>query len=140
VLDVGLAGAIVVVGARMDAETLTGARDRIPGVVVAGLSERRDFLRQGAGPASRARAGAVLVPAARSGDNRPPTRSLLAAISRARGRVVTLRLVRDPKLDPRDTPDPSALGRPACREGRWVDRSARRFRGGVHLRAGLVRR
>ncbi len=46
-LDVGLAGTILVVGSRIDAETLTRARAMgIRGIVVAGLAskERRDFL------------------------------------------------------------------------------------------------
>jgi hypothetical protein len=56
-LDVGSAGTILVVGSRVDAETLTRARAMgICGVVVAGLSskERRDFL------ASEARQRAAL--------------------------------------------------------------------------------
>ena len=46
-LDVGLAGAILVVGSRVDAETLTRARAMgLRGIIVAGLAgkERRDFL------------------------------------------------------------------------------------------------
>jgi len=56
-LDVGLADTILVVGARVDAETLTRARAMgVRGIVVAGLSskERRDFL------ASEARQRAAL--------------------------------------------------------------------------------
>ena len=56
-LDVGLAGTILVVGSRVDAEALTRARAMgVRGVVVAGLAgkERRDFL------ASEARQRAAL--------------------------------------------------------------------------------
>ena len=46
-LDVALAGAILVVGSRVDAETLTRARAMgVRGIIVTGLAskERRDFL------------------------------------------------------------------------------------------------
>ena len=126
VLDVGLAGAIVVVGARMDAETLTRAR----ATGIRGLAPFAVLVLD----------GAVRRPIA------SPTRSLLAAID---GREVAI--VADPPLlvyDPAGVEAPEIppdlvrvrSGPATGREGRWVGSvGSRRFRGGVHLRAGLVR-
>ena len=152
-LDVGLAGAIVVVGARMDAETLTRARATgIRGVVVAGLSEkeRQDFLaseaRQRAGYHKLAPFAVLVLDGAVRRPIASPMRSILAAIA---GREVAI--VGDPPLlvyDPAGVEPPEIppdlvrirSGPAAGREGRWVGSAGfRRFRGGVHLRAGLIR-
>ncbi len=153
VLDVGLAGAIVVVGARMDAETLTRARATgIRGVVVAGLSEkeRRDFLaseaRQRAGVHGLAPFAVLVLDGAVRRPIASPTRSLLAAIDRREVAIVDdpPLLVYDPAgiESPEIPPDLVRVrsGPAIGREGRWMGSvGSRRFRGGVHLRAGLVR-
>lgn len=152
-LDVGLAGAIVVVGARMDAETLTRARATgIRGVVVGGLSEkdRRDFLaseaRQRAGYHGLAPFAVLILDGAMRRPIATPVRALLTAID---GSEVAI--VGDPPLL---VFDPDGIGIPevpaglvrfrtgpaAGREGTWMGLAGtRRFRSGVHLAAGLVR-
>ena len=149
-LDVGSAGAILVVGSRVDAETLTRARAMgVRGVVVTGLSskERRDFLASEA----RQRAalhrlppfavlvldGAVRRPLAGAG----PGRARRA--DRARGR--DRHRPADARLRPpgpgrarrrRPTWSGSAADALAGREGRFVEAiGPRRFPGGVHLEA-----
>ena len=151
-LDVGRAGSIVVVGSRIDAETLTRARAMgIRGVVVAAISSRdvRDIA------ASEARQRASLQPLSPfailvlEGHVRRPIPDPLAAILGAlAGRDVAI--VGDPPLLlfdqpdaplPRPTPDRVRVryGPAAGREGRWIGLAGRRrFGAGVQLEAGLV--
>ena len=151
-LDVGSAGTILVVGSRVDAETLTRARAMgIGGIVVAGLSskERRDFI------ASEARQRAAL--------HRLPSfavlvldgalrRPLAGAVQAVLGALVghEVAIVTDPPMLVFDRPnlvipDPPIdlvrirAGSLAGREGRFVRAlGPRRFAGGVQLEAGLV--
>jgi hypothetical protein len=137
----------------MDAETLTRARATgIRGVVVAGLSEkeRRDFLaseaRQRAGYHGLAPFAVLVLDGAVRRAIASPTRALLTSIE---GREVAI--VGDPPLlayDPAGIEPPEIpqdlvrirSGPAAGREGSWIGPAgSRRFRGGVHLRAGLVR-
>ena len=77
-LDVGLAGAILVVGSRVDAETLTRARAMgLRGIIVAGLAgkDRRDFI------ASEARQRASL--------HRLPTFAVLVLDGAVRRRIAS---------------------------------------------------
>ena len=151
-LDVGLAGTILVVGSRIDAETLTRARAMgLRGIVVAGLAgkERRDFIasegRQRAA-LHRLPTFAVLV---LDGAFRRPIASPVADVLQAlAGREVAI--VTDPpglvfneptiELAP---PSPELVrirgGEYAGREGRWVGLAGqRRFSGGTFLEAGWV--
>lgn len=152
-LDVGLAGTILVVGTRIDAETLTRARAMgIRGVVVAGLAskERRDFL------ASEARQRAALhrLPSyavlIMDGANRRPMASpLMDIFEMLAGREVAI--IGDPPALVFDTPGLD-LPMPAAdlvrvrggalvgREARWLGPvGLRRFEGDVHLEAGRIR-
>ena len=152
-LDVGRAGAILVLGGRVDAETLTRARAiGLRGIVVGALTARdlRDF----AASEARQRASlhrlppfAVLVlDGAIRRSVATPVRAALAAIA---GRDVAI--VADPPqllFDPAGVPlpvPPSDLvrirqGAWGGREGRWAGPAGiRRFRGGVRLEAGLIR-
>jgi hypothetical protein len=151
-LDVGSAGTILVIGSRVDAETLTRARAMgVGGVVVAGLSskERRDFI------ASEARQRAAL--------HRLPSfavlvldgavrRPLAGAVQAVLGALTNheVAIVTDPPMLVFDRPNlvipdpPHDLvrirsGSLAGREGRFVEAvGPRRFAGGVQLEAGLV--
>lgn len=152
-LDVGSAGAILVVGSRVDAETLTRARAMgVRGVIVAGMSskERRDFL------ASEARQRAALhrlppfaVLVLDGTARRPMAGAVLALLGALTGHEVAI--VTDPPMLVFDRPalivpaPPADLvriraGAFAGREGRFLEANGpRRFAGGVHLEAGLVR-
>ncbi len=151
-LDVGSAGTILVVGSRVDAETLTRARAMgVCGVVVAGLSskERRDFL------ASEARQRAALhrlpsfaVLVLDGASRRPLAGAIQAVLAALAGREVAI--VIDPPTLVFDMPnlvipDPPVdlvrirAGALAGREGRFIAAiGPRRFAGGVQLEAGLV--
>ncbi len=151
-LDVGSAGTILVVGSRVDAETLTRARAMgVCGVVVAGLSskERRDFV------ASEARQRAALhrLPAFAvlvldGAVRRPLAGAVQAVLAALVGREVAI--VTDPPTLVFDLPnlvipDPPIdlvrirAGALAGREGRFVRAvGPRRFAGGVQLEAGIV--
>ena len=151
-LDVGAAGSILVVGARVDAETLTRARAMgVRGIVVTGLSskERRDYLASEARQRSsihRRPPFAVLV---LDGALRRPlagaVRSLLSALSGHEVAIVT-----DPPMLVFDLPTlaiplPPAdairirNGPHAGREGRFVEAvGPRQFPGGALLEAGRV--
>jgi hypothetical protein len=151
-LDVGSAGTILVVGSRVDAETLTRARAMgVGGIVVAGLSskERRDFI------ASEARQRAALhrLPAFAvlvldGAVRRPLAGAVQAVLAALAGHEVAI--VTDPPVLVFDMPnlvipDPPAdlvrirAGSLVGREGRFVEAiGPRRFAGGVHLEAGLV--
>ncbi len=151
-LDVGLAGAIVVAGSRVDAETLTRARAMgIRGIVAAAVSSRD--LREIAASESRQRASlhppapfAILV--LEGHVRRPiasPAMELLLALA---GREVAI--VGDPPallFEPPGSPLPVSpadlvrvrYGLAVGREGRWLGLAGRRrFAAGVHLEAGLV--
>jgi hypothetical protein len=151
-LDVGSAGTILVVGSRVDAETLTRARAMgVCGVVVAGLSskERRDFI------ASEARQRAALhrlppfaVLVLDGATRRPLAGAVQAVLAALAGREVAI--VTDPPMLVFDLPnliipDPPVdlvrirAGSLAGREGRFVRAiGPRRFAGGVQLEAGIV--
>ncbi len=152
-LDVGFAGAILVVGSRIDAETLTRARAMgIRGVIVSGLAskERRDFV------ASEARQHAALhrlspfAVLVLDGAVRRPLSSPVAAVLDALvGAEVAI--VTDPPMLVFDVPGvipPPApaghvrvrSGEHAGREGTWAGMlGLRRFPGGVQLDAARVR-
>jgi hypothetical protein len=152
-LDVGYAGTVLVVGSRVDAETLTRARAMgVRGIVVAGLpsKERRDFL------ASEARQRAALhrlapyaVLVLDGSARRPIAGAIMRLFEALEGHEVAI--VDDPPMlvfDESSTPLPPILpdavrvrsGPDAGREGRWEgDVALRRFERGVHLEAGRVR-
>jgi hypothetical protein len=152
-LSVNSAGAILVVGSRVDAETLTRARAMgVRGVVVTGLSskERRDFL------ASEARQRAALhrlpsfaVLVLDGAVRRPVAGAVEAMLGALAGHEVAI--VTDPPMLVFDlpglvvpTPPPDLVrirgGALGGREGRFVEAlGARRFPGGIHLEACLVR-
>ncbi len=152
-LDVGLAGAILVVGSRVDAETLTRARAMgLRGIIVAGLAgkERRDFLASEARQrASLHRLPTFAVLVLDGAVRRPiasPISSVLAAIA---GREVAI--VMDPPALVFDesevdlAPPPTDLvrvraGERVGREGRWAGLAGlRRFADGTFLEAGWIR-
>lgn len=151
-VDVGAAGAILVAGARIDAEALTRARAvGVRGVIVAalGIKERHDFL----GSERRGRAGihpvhpfGILV---LDGAGRRPIASPVMAILEAlEGRTVAI--VASPPCLVIDDPDlelplpPSDLvrvrsGPLAGAEGTWLGLAGpRHFPPGVTLEAGFV--
>jgi hypothetical protein len=152
-VDVGLAGNILVVGSRIDAETLTRARAMgVRGIIVAGLAskERRDFLAS----EDRQRAAlhrlppfAVLV--LEGAVRRPLAGPVMDILDALEGKEVAI--VADPPMLIFDVPDlemPIArqdhvrvrAGQLSGREGTWTGLvGQRRFTGGVHLEAGTVR-
>jgi hypothetical protein len=152
-LDVGMAGAILVVDARVDAETLTRARAMgVRGIIVAGLAskERRDFL------ASEARQRAALhrlppyaVLVMDGATRRPMARPIMALLAAMSGREAAI--VSDPPMLLFDLPDlvlPTSdadlvrirAGSLSGHEARWLGAAGRRrFGGGVDLEAGRVR-
>ena len=148
----GLAGTILVVGSRVDAETLTRARAMgVRGVIVAGFAskERRDFL------ASEARQRAALhrlppfaVLVLDGAIRRPlagPVQAVLAALSGREVAIVTdpPTLVFDMPIsivaDRRSTWSGSGPGSMPGGRGHGPAFGLRRFTGGVHLEAGVVR-
>ena len=132
-LDVGAAGTILVVGSRVDAETLTRARAMgVRGIVVAGLSskERRDFL------ASEARQHAALhrlpsfaVLVLDGAVRRPLAGAVQAVLAALAGHEVAI--VTDPPMLVFDLPEPRHPG-PAGGPGPDPGRVAGRPRGTVH--------
>ncbi len=151
-LDVGLAGTILVIGSRVDAEALTRARAMgVRGVVVSGLAgkERRDFLaseRRQRAALHRLPPFAVLI---LDGVIRRPIAGPIAAILEALvGSTVAISV--DPPALVFDAPDiditvPPAdhvrvrSGEHAGEEGRWAGLAGiRRFAGGTFLEAGWV--
>jgi hypothetical protein len=152
-LDVGAAGTIVVVGSRVDAETLTRARAMgVRGVIVSGLSSkgRRDYLASEARQRSalhRLPPFAVLV--MEGAVRRPLAGPVLTVLSALVGHEVAI--VAEPPMLVFDAPNlqipapPTDLvriraGSLGGREGRFIEAiGPRRFAGGVHLEAGLVR-
>jgi hypothetical protein len=151
-LDVGLAGTILVIGSRVDAEALTRARAMgVRGVIVSGLAgkERRDFM------ASEARQRAALhklppfAVLVLDGALRRPIAGPVAAILEAlSGSEVAITI--DPPALVFDQPDlripPTPIdhvrvrsGEHAGAEGRWAGLAGtRRFAGGTFLEAGWV--
>ena len=151
-LDVGLAGTILVIGARVDAEALTRARAMgVRGVVVSGLAgkERRDFLAS----ESRQRAAlhrlppfAVLV--LDGAVRRPIAGPVMGVLEALAGMSVSITI--DPPALVFDQPDLAIpalaeghvrvrAGEHAGAEGRWAGPAGvRRFAGGTDLEAGWV--
>jgi hypothetical protein len=152
-LDVGSAGAILVVGARIDAEALTRARAMgIRGVVVATLpgKDRRDYL------ASEARQRAALhrlppfgVLVLHGSGRRPIAEAVMALLERLAGREVAIAgqppaLLFDPVGVAHEPESPDSVhvrsGPHAGRRGTWAGLAGlRRFAGATHLEAGFVR-
>ena len=152
-VDVGLAGKVLVVGSRIDAETLTRARAMgVRGIIVGGLAskERRDFLAS----EDRQRAAlhrlppfAVLV--LEGAVRRPLAGPVMDVLDALEGHDVAIvadppMLIFDaPELDtPAPRPDHIRVrsGQLTGREGTWAGLTGpRRFAGGVHLEAGTVR-
>jgi hypothetical protein len=152
-VDVGLAGRVLVVGSRIDAETLTRARAMgVRGIIVGGLAskERRDFLAS----EDRQRAAlhrlppfAVLV--LEGAVRRPLAGPVMDILDALEGHEVAIvadppMLIFDaPELDiPAPRPDHIRVrsGQLTGREGTWAGLTGpRRFAGGVHLEAGTVR-
>jgi hypothetical protein len=152
-VDVGAAGAILVAGARIDAEALTRARAvGVRGVIVAalGIKERHDFL----GSEERVRAGIhpvhpfgilVLDGAAR----RPIASPVMAILEALEGRTVAIvanppcLVIDDPDLElPLPRPDLVRVrsGPLAGAEGTWLGLAGpRHFPAGASLEAGFVR-
>jgi hypothetical protein len=152
-LDIGFAGTILVVGGRIDAETLTRARAMgVRGIIVGGLAskERRDYV------ASEARQRAALhrlppfaVFVLDGAVRRPIASPVLALLEALSGHEVAI--VADPPALLFDLPDlpipdpPPDLvrirgGELGGREGRWMGvLGPRRFGGGIHLEAASVR-
>jgi hypothetical protein len=152
-LDIGFAGTVLVVGGRIDAETLTRARAMgVRGIIVAGLAskERRDYV------ASEARQRAALhrlppfaVFVLDGATRRPVASPVLALLEALAGHEVAI--VADPPallFDVPDLPIPAPppdlvrirAGELGGREGRWMGvLGPRRFGGGVHLEAASVR-
>jgi hypothetical protein len=151
-LDVGRAGAILVVDGRTDSDVLIRARAMgVRGVVVPGLGGKdlRDLL------ASEARQRASLQPLAPfavlvlDGTSRRPIAGPVAALLAALvGREVALivdppLLVFDPPARELPAPPPDWVriraGELAGREGRWLRTAGiRRFSAGVHLEAAAI--
>ncbi len=152
-LDVGMAGSILVVDARVDAETLTRARAMgVRGIVVAGLAskERRDFL------ASETRQRAALhrlppyaVLVMEGASRRPMAGPLMRLLAALAGREVAV--IADPPMLVFDVPDlpvpvpPPGLvrvraGALSGHEGRWLGAMGpRTFGDSVAIEAGRVR-
>ncbi len=151
-LDVGLAGTILVVGSRIDAETLTRARAMgVNGIVVGGLAskERRDFTaseRRQRAALHRLAPYAVLV--LEGATRRPLPSPVMDVLEALAGQEVAIvanppMLVFESEVDvPQPRPDfVRVRGGPlGGRDGIWAGLvGPRRFAGGVHLEAGAVR-
>ena len=152
-IDVSGAGAILVVGAHIDAEALTRARAvGVRGIVVAslGVKERRDVLaseRRGQAAVHGLPPFAILV--LDGAVRRPIASPIMATLEHLVGRTVAI--VGNPPALIVDDPDitlaiaPADLvrvvaGPLAGAEGRWAGLAGpQRFPGGVVLEAGLVR-
>ncbi|MGZ8528938.1 MAG: hypothetical protein ACXWWR_09080, partial [Candidatus Limnocylindrales bacterium] len=146
-LDVGLAGTILVVGSRIEAEMLTRARAMgVRGIIVGGLAskERRDFTaseRRQRAALHRLPPFAVLV--LEGAVRRPIASPVMDVLTALQGQEVAI--VSDPPMLIFDAPDqelpaprPDLVrirgGHLAGTEGTWVGVvGPRRFAGGVHL-------
>ncbi len=151
-LDVGRAGAIVVAGSRVDAETLTRARAMgVRGIVAASIATRD--LRDIAASEARQRASLQPMPPFAllllEGHLRTPIAGpVMAVLAALAGREVAIvddppLLLFDPPAEPLPSPSPDLVrirhGASAGREGRWAGTAGRRrFAGGVHLDAAFV--
>ena len=152
-VDVGMAGAIIVAGARIDAEALTRARAvGIRGVIVAalGIKEQRDFLaseRRGSAAVHGLPSFGILV---LDGASRRPIASPLMTMFEALEDSMVAIVGNPAALVIDDTPAtlppaPSDLvrvrsGPLAGAEGRWAGLAGpRRFPAGVTLEAAFVR-
>jgi hypothetical protein len=152
-VDVGMAGSIIVAGARMDAEALTRARAvGVRGIVVAalGMKEQRDFLaseRRGSAAVHGLPPFGILV--LDGAGRRPIASPLMAMFERLEGAMVAIvgsppaLVVDDPSID---LPAPPAdllrvrSGPLAGAEGAWAGLAGpRRFPAGVTLEAAFVR-
>lgn len=152
-VDVGLAGKVLVVGSRIDAETLTRARAMgVRGIIVAGLAskERRDFLAsEGRQRAALHRLPPFAVLVLEGAVRRPLAGPVMDILESLEGRDVAI--VADPPMLIFDEPELElAAPRPdhvrvragqlSGREGTWTGvLGPRRFSGGIHLEAGTVR-
>lgn len=152
-VDVGMAGSIIVAGARMDAEALTRARAvGIRGIIVAalGMKEQRDFLaseRRGLSAVHGLPPFGILIldGAAR----RPIASPLMAMFERLEGQSVAIvgnppaLVVDDPSIElPRPPEDLLRVrsGPLVGAEGAWAGLAGpRRFPAGVTLEAAFVR-
>ena len=152
-VDVGAAGAIIVAGARIDAEALTRARAvGIRGVIVAalGIKEQRDFLaseRRGRAAVHGLPSFGILV--LDGAGRRPIASSMMALFEAVEGRTVAIvgsppSLVIDEPIASLPMP-PAGLvrvrsGPLAGAEGTWAGLAGpRRFPAGVTLEAAFVR-
>jgi len=152
-IDVGAAGAILVVGSHVDAEAITRARAvGVRGIVVAGLGvkERREVVAS----EQRSQAGAHGLPpfailVLEGAIGRPIASPFMAVLEVLEGRMVAIidepacLAIEDPDLE---LPRPAPLlvrvtaGPLAGFEGSWAGLAGRhRFAGNVLLEAGLVR-
>ncbi|HEX2470853.1 MAG TPA: hypothetical protein VHK05_09705 [Candidatus Limnocylindrales bacterium] len=152
-VDVGLAGKILVVGSRIDAETLTRARAMgVRGIIVAGLAskERRDYLAsEGRQRAALHRLPPFAVLVLEGAVRRPLAGPVMDILDALEGQEVAIvadppMLIFDlPELElPAPRPDHVRVraGQLSGREGTWTGLvGPRRFAGGVHLEAGTVR-
>jgi len=152
-VDVGMAGSIIIAGARIDAEALTRARAvGVRGIVVAalGIKEQRDFLaseRRGSAAVHGLPPFGILVldGAAR----RPIATPLMDLFERLEGSMVAIvgsppsLVVDDPSIElPAPSPDLLRVrsGPLAGAEGAWAGLAGpRRFPAGVTLEAAFVR-
>lgn len=152
-VDVGMAGSVIVAGARMDAEALTRARAvGVRGIVVAalGMKEQRDFLaseRRGSAAVHGLPPFGILV--LDGAGRRPIASPLMAMFERLEGAMVAIvgtppaLVVDDPSIE---LPAPPAdllrvrSGPLAGAEGAWAGLAGpRRFPAGVTLEAAFVR-
>jgi hypothetical protein len=151
-LDVGLSGAILVVGSRVDAETLTRARAMgLRGIIVAGLAgkDRRDFIaseaRQRASLHRLPTFAVLVLDGAVRRKIASPVASVFAALA---GREVAIVMdppalvFNEPEIDlappTRDLVRVRA-GERVGREGRWAGLAGlRRFTDGTFLESGWV--
>jgi hypothetical protein len=150
-LDVGRAGSILIVGGRLDSETISRARAMgVRGIVVPGLASKdlRDLVASEARQRASLQALAPFAVLVLDGTfRRPIPTPLLTLFERLDGREVGIvsdppLLVVDPPLDrPSVLPDWVRIrhGELAGREGRWRGSAGRRrFPAGVQLEAGRV--
>lgn len=150
-LDVGRAGSILVVGGRLDSETIGRARAMgVRGIVVPGLAGKdlRDLVASDARQRASLQAIAPFAVLVLDGTfRRPIPGPLLGLFERLAGREVAIvadppLLVVDPPLDPPVVPPGWVRirhGELAGHEGRWLGPAGRRrFPAGVQLAAGTV--
>jgi hypothetical protein len=151
-LDIGLAGTILVIGSRVDAEALTRSRAMgLRGVIVAGLAgkERRDFLsseaRQRASLHKLPTFAVLVLDGAMRRRIASPISDVFAALAGREVAIVTdpPALVFDEPSIKLPVPRPDLVrvraGERAGREGRWAGLAGlRRFADGAFLESGWV--